>query len=327
MRFPDIAVVLHDMDVVLHVAFREHPQFLPLLQILLGLLLAPLLSGVINCTKSWFAGRRGPPVFQGYYDLFRLLRKGAVFSLTTTWVFQAGPVVGLAVTVAGLSLMPWGSFRSLFAFPGDLILLVYLLGLARFLLVLAALDTGSSFEGMGASRDVTFSALAEVALLLGLAALAHATRDLSLSGILAGVAALPWAEWAPSLLLVGAAFVIVFLTENARMPVDDPNTHLELTMVHEVMVLDHSGPHLAMIQYASALKLWLLGSLVVGVLIPCDTGVRVVDFLLFPVCLLALAVVTGMIESTMARLRLLRIPQLLVAAGTFSLLALLLMVR
>ena len=290
---------------------------------LLALALAPLLLGVINRTKARFAGRVGPPLLQLYWDLGKLLRKGAVYSRTTTWVFRAGPLLSLAALLLATLLVPLGGAPAALAFPGDLILLAYLLGLARFVTVCAALDTGSAFEGMGASREVAYSALAEPALVLGLVALARfgAPDELSLSGVLGQVDLGLWAAHAPGLLLVAAALMAVFLCENARIPVDDPNTHLELTMIHEVMVLDHGGPDLAFIEYGAALKLWVLGSLLVGVLLP-RSGLPALDMLLGLLGLAALAVATGVVESTMARLRLLRVPQLLVGAGTLSTLAL-----
>ncbi|MBI4564214.1 MAG: NADH-quinone oxidoreductase subunit H [Planctomycetes bacterium] len=293
----------------------------------LALVLAPLLLGVINRTKAFFAGRRGAPLLQAYYDVAKLLRKGAVFSRTTTWVFRAGPILSLAAMLGGLALLPVGGFPAVVAFEGDFVLLAYLLGVARFFTVLAALDTGSAFEGMGASRDVTFSALAEPALLLGLAAVGREAGGLSLSGILPALTAATWLSAAPQIALVAAALLVVFLAENARVPVDDPDTHLELTMIHEVMILDHSGPDLGAILYASVLKLWILGGLLVGVALPVRTGTVLIDLASFLGGLFALAVLTGVIESTMARLRLVRIPQLLVGATTLSILALILVLR
>jgi formate hydrogenlyase subunit 4 len=242
----------------------------------------------------------GQPLLQSYFDLARLLRKGAVFSRTTTWIFRAGPLVGLASVVAALTLVPFGGGQSLFHFSGDAILFAYLLAVMRFFTVIAAMDTGSSFEGMGASREVFYSALAEPALILGLASVARETGSLSLSGMLSGALRLR-----PEIVLVAAAFAVVFLCENARIPFDDPNTHLELTMIHEVMVLDHGGPDLAFIQYGSAVKLWVLGSLVTGLLVPfaengpwwANTGMAVAGILL-------LAVAVGVVESAMARLKL-----------------------
>jgi len=294
---------------------------------LLALALSPLMPGVINRTKAWFAGRRGPPVLQAYYDLSKLLRKGAVYSRTTTWMFRAGPIVGLAAMLLTTALVPLGGEPAPLAFTGDLILLAYVLGLMRFFIVVAALDTGSSFEGMGASREVTFSALAEPALLLGLAAVARLTGTLSLSGMSGAVSLETWRQAGPVLALVTAALMVVLLAENARIPVDDPNTHLELTMIHEVMVLDHSGPDLAFILYGAALKLWVLAALLVGLLIPVRTGNPWLDVAAALAEIFAVAVAVGVVESSMARLRLVRVPQLLVGAGALAALALILTLR
>jgi len=278
----------------------------------LALLAAPLLLGVINKTKAFFAGRRGAPLLQPYFDLARLVRKGAVYSRTSTWVFRTGPAIGLAVAVVAIFVLPLGSVDALFHFEGDFVFLVYVLGLGRLFTVLAALDTGSSFEGMGASREVQLSALAEPALLLVLAGLAHQTDSLSLSGMFPTLAQ---SQAGPASLLAASALVIVLLVECSRIPVDDPNTHLELTMIHEVMVLDHSGPDFAFILYGAALKLWILGALVVGTAMPVNTGLGATDLALGLAGMVALSVATGVVESSMARLRLVRLPQF-IAAGT-----------
>src|SRR5262249_43211030 len=192
---------------------------------------APLLLGVTNRTKAIFAGRAGPPLLQPYYDLGKLLRKGAVYSQTTTWVFRAGPVIGLAAVLVATALLPFAGCRAPLSFPGDLVFFAYLLALARLATVLAALDTGSSFEGMGASREVLFSTLAEPSLLLALAAVARQTGGLSLSDIHLALSATAGGHSALLLYLAAVVLGVVFLTENSRIPVDDPNTHLELTMI------------------------------------------------------------------------------------------------
>lgn len=311
--------------------------------LLLALAAAPFLLSVINRTKAFFGGRVGPPWLQPYYDLWKLLGKGAVYSQTTSWVFRAGPIVSLASITLALMLVPFGSSPALLAFPGDLLLFAYLLGLARLFTVLAAMDTGSAFEGMGASREVQFSALAEPALLLGLATVARAAvTPETLTSLTQGVAstipltrlslssiheALTFSVWVKSslvLALVGVTLLVVMLLENSRIPVDDPNTHLELTMIHEVMVLDHGGPDLAFILYGQALKLWLLGTLVLEMLLPINIGFPPLDTVLSLAVLIVLAVLVGVIESTMARLRLLRIPQMLVGATALAAVAFLL---
>jgi formate hydrogenlyase subunit 4 len=298
-----------------------------LLPPLLALVFAPLLLGIISRTKAVVAGRVGQPLLQPYYDIWKLLQKGAVYSSTTTWVFRAGPMVGLSAILVVLALLPFGGIPALLAFPGDLVLFAYLLGLMRFFTVLAALDTGSSFEGMGASREVTFSALAEPALFLGLAALARQTGTFSLSPMFENITTESWAQAGPAFVLLAAAFLVVFLTENARIPVDDPTTHLELTMIHEVMVLDHSGLDFAFILYSSALKLWILGTLVVSILVPVHQSAVWLNIAAALAGMVGLAVFTGLIESAMARLRLLRVPQLLVGASVLATLALVLVLR
>lgn len=302
-------------------------MFSRLLPAACALLLAPLLLGLINRTKAVFAGRRGQPILQPYYDLRKLLGKGAVYSRTTSWVFRAGPIVTLAATTTAVLLMPLGGCAAPLHFAGDLVLFAYLFGLARFFTVAAALDTGSAFEGMGASREVFFSALAEPALLLGLVAVAKAAMGPSgwfeLTGLQQHVSGALWLEAGLVLLFVAVALFLVLLAECSRIPVDDPNTHLELTMIHEVMVLDHSGPDFAYILYGSALKLWLLSALIVSVVVP-RTAHAWLDLLISLGSVLALAVVVGVVESTMARLRLVRVPQLLVGAAVLAVLALVL---
>lgn len=296
------------------------------LHLFLLLSLAPLLLGVIGKTKALFAGRVGPPLLQPYHDLRKLWRKGAVFSETTTWVFLAGPVVGVAVPVLAALLLPFGGMAAPVAFEGDLILFVYLFGLARFFTAAAALDTGSSFEGMGAAREVTFSCLAEPTVLFGLIVLARLSGALSLDAMLGGAPA-GWSAAGASLGLVTVCLFVVLLAENSRIPFDDPNTHLELTMIHEVMVLDHSGPAFGMVLYGAAMKLFVLGSLVVTLALPWRTGVLWGDAVLFVAGMLLLAVLIGVTESVMARLRLVRVPQILIGTTLVSAFALVLALR
>lgn len=301
--------------------------FLKILNTVLALIAAPLLLGIINRTKAFFAGRNGQPLLQPYYDIWKLLNKGSVYSIATSRIFRIGPVVGFSVVLIAAAIVPFGGLPVLLDFQGDLILFAYLFGLSRFFTVLMAMDTASSFEGMGASREVTFSALTEPALLIGLAAIAKYTGYVSLAQIFSSVNFDAWLNAAPAFILIGFAFLIVFLSENSRIPVDDPNTHLELTMIHEVMILDHSGPDLAIILYSAAMKMWLLGAILTGIVIPVHSGnvfLNVSAALLF---MLLLAVLTGIIESSMARLRLLHVPQLLIGAATLSVLALILILR
>jgi formate hydrogenlyase subunit 4 len=300
---------------------------LKLVNPILAFVAAPLLLGIINRTKALFAGRRGQPLLQAYYDIWKLLRKGAVYSDSTSWIFAVGPWIGLAAVVVATTLAPFGGLPAPIAFHGDFLVLIYLLGLSRFLLVLSALDTGSSFEGMGASREVTFSALSEPALLIALAAVAKYTGCMSLSDMVVSTVPRLWLGASPIVVLVGIALLIVFLSENCRIPVDDPNTHLELTMIHEVMVLDHSGPDFGIILYSAALKMWLLGQVLVGIAVPVHSGVLWLDTSAALLSMALLAVLVGAIESSMARVRLLHVPQLLVGATTLSILAVVLVLR
>lgn len=295
--------------------------------LLLLFLLSPLLLGVIGKTKALFGGRVGAPFLQPYFDLAKLMRKGFVFSDTTTWVFRAGPVVGVAVPVLAALLIPFGAVPAPFSFTGDLVLFIYLFALARFFTASAALDTGSAFEGMGAAREVTFATLAEPTVFFAFIVLARLSGELSLGPMLGTGLAGEWRSAGAALGLVLVCLFIVLLVENSRIPFDDPNTHLELTMVHEVMVLDHSGPAFGMILYGAAMKLFVLGAILVRLALPVDTGILPLDVVLFAGGMLVLAVVIGVVESVMARLRLVRIPQILVGTMLVAAFAMVLVLR
>jgi formate hydrogenlyase subunit 4 len=229
--------------------------------------------------------------------------------------------------VIAVLLVPLSSARTPISFTGDMILLAYLLGLGRFFTALSALDTGSAFEGMGAAREVTFACLAEPAFFLGLLVLAKLSGALQLREMLGGSLRSSWTTAGASLAMVLLSWFIVLLAENCRIPFDDPNTHLELTMIHEVMVLDHSGPLLGMILYGAALKLFVFGALVVRLALPFSTGSFWLDWPLFVVEMLAVAAAVGVVESVMARLRLTHVPVLLLAACLLSGFGLVLLVR
>jgi formate hydrogenlyase subunit 4 len=298
-----------------------------LLHLTILLIMSPLLLGVIGKTKALFGGRYGAPFLQPYFDLWKLFRKGMVISETTTWVFLAGPVVGLTVPLLAAMLLPFGALHAPVSFDGDMILFVYLFGLARFFTASAALDTGSSFEGMGAAREVTFSCLAEPTVLFGMIVLARLAGGLSLQQMLSPGLLASWQNAAPSLGLTLVCLFVVLLVENSRIPFDDPNTHLELTMIHEVMVLDHSGPAFGLILYGAAMKLFVLGALVVRIALPFSFGNRLLDLLLFVAGMLGLAVLIGVVESIMARLKLVRVPQVLVGTTLISAFAMVLLLR
>jgi formate hydrogenlyase subunit 4 len=295
-------------------------------QALVILIVPPFLLGVIAKTKARFGGRVGPPLLQPYFDIAKLLRKGSVFSRTTTWVFRAGPVVGLVTALVAAAIVPLGDGPAIVAFDGDFLVLAYLLGLSRFFTMAAALDTGSAFEGMGAAREATFACLAEPAFILGLLALARAQGALSLSGFLGPSVADAWPTAGASFVLVAAGLFVVMLAENSRIPVDDPNTHLELTMIHEVMILDHGGPALGFILYGAAVKLFLFAAILVRLVVPVAEPAWAVWGAL-ALGVLAVSIAIGVVESTMARLRLTHVPAFLLAACLLCALGVVLLVR
>lgn len=306
------------------------------LHVLIAITLPPLLNGVINRTKAAFAGRNGPPLLQRYYDLARLFRKGSVFSTTTTWLFKFGPVVMLVTTALAVLVVPLGYSHAPLSFGGDFLLFCYLLALGRFFLVAAALDTGSSFEGMGAAREVTYACLAEPAMILGLMVTAKVYWNSGVAGVARGFPSLAdmfgghlppqWGIEVAAISLVFVSWFIVMLLENCRIPFDDPNTHLELTMIHEVIVLDHSGPTLGLILYGASMKLFIFAALLVRLVIPLDLAGGWLDWFILVAGVLVVAFLIGVVESTMARLRLPYIPNLLIAAGVLSAFGLLLLV-
>ena len=284
---------------------------------------APIIPGVIARTKAVFAGRRGPPVWQLYADLWKLARRGLVYSTTTTWVFRLAPVLLVATTVIAAIMLPLDGHGALVAFAGDAIAFVYLLALGRFAIVLASLDTGSSFEGMGASREVAFASITEIGLFVTIAGLAVTAHSLSLTPMLGDVAAQAGRPQASSVLFAVSAFALA-LAECSRIPVDDPATHLELTMVHEVMVLDNSGPDLAMILYAGALKLGLFSAIILAILVPASrVGSGMALGILFG-AFVAMGVGVGIVESVIARLRLPKVPLYLAGSSALALFGLIL---
>jgi formate hydrogenlyase subunit 4 len=293
------------------------------LLLIVGLPLA--LLGIVNRTKAFFGGRQGPPLLQPYYDLWRLLRKGAVVSTTTTWIFRFGPVASLATALLAGMLIPLGNDSAPLSFAGDMILFAYLLALGRFFLVLAALDTGSSFEGMGAAREVTFACFAEPAMFFCLLVLAKASGSLQMVELFRGSPTASGVAGA-ALLLVLVSWFLLMLAENCRIPFDDPNTHLELTMIHEVIVLDHSGPMLALVQLGAATKLFVFASLLVRLALPLDYPLEWASYPVFLAGLWLVAVALGVVESVMARLRLVLVPHVLTASAVTAALGFMLLV-
>jgi len=288
------------------------------IHVVLLIIFPPLILGVINKTKAIAAGRTGAPFLQPYFDLIKLFQKNMVISSTTSWIFKAGPLVTLvSVCIAGL-IVPFGSTTAPISFTGDIILFAYLFGLGRFFTTCAALDTGSAFEGMGSAREVTFACLSEPALFFAFLVLAKLSGSLSLANMLLNPLASSLSTSLPSLIMISLGLFVVLLAETCRLPIDDPDTHLELTMIHEAMILDHSGPLLGTILYGSAMKLLVLGALLVNVIFPFHVDNIAIENFLFIAEILGLAVLIGVLESVMARLRMRRVPYLLVTALLLS---------
>ncbi len=285
---------------------------------LIVLAAAPFLIGVIAQVKARIAGKRGPSLLQPYFDLARLLQKQCVYSQSTTWIFRMTPPLLLALMLIIALFIPLGPLKAPVSFPGDILLVAYLFALGRFFMILSALDTGFSMEGMGASREAFFACLAETTLFINFITLAILAQETVLSQMIGAAAPLSWSLDGPSLILVTASFFIVLLTENCRIPVDDPDTHLELTMVHEVMLLDHSGVDLAYMLDAAAMKLFIFAGMLVAVIVPVRTGSWPVDMLIFAGGMLGVAIVIGLIESSMARLRLNRVRNFLLIASALA---------
>jgi formate hydrogenlyase subunit 4 len=289
-----------------------------------ALAVAPLVMGLCGRTKAFLTGRRGAPVLQPYRDLAKLLRKGAVISRTTTPVFSLGTVAYVVTALGATVLVPFDGRRALVGFTGDVVLFMGLLAAGRYALVLAALDTGSSFEGMGASREVLIGGLVEPGLMVCLMVPMLATGQLSLGGAFGADLAAAWSRDAPALVISGVCLFALLLAEAGRVPVDDPATHLELTMIHEVMVLDHGGPDLGLIQYAGAVRLTTMAVLVLDVLAPHGAMTSPGALLALLAGLTVVAVAVGAVESVMGRLRLTRVPQVLVATAMLATIALIL---
>ena len=301
-------------------------MIIELLQTLLLLAIAPLATGTVRSLKARMQGRQGPSVWQPYRDLEKLLHKSSVRSRDSSWVSTIAPYVCVAAVVAAALLLPV-VYVGTFGLMGDLLLLIYLLAIVRFFTALSALDAGSTFGGMGSSREMFISSIVEPAMLLSIFAMALVTGTTALGGISLQVASTGLEMVEPSLLLAAAAFFIAILAENARIPVDNPSTHLELTMVHEAMMLEYSGRDLALMEYASMTKLMVFLTLMANMFFPWGIATSpgatslAIGLLAFLAKIGALLLVIAIIESSMAKMRLFRLPNLFTMAFILSLLA------
>ncbi|MGV1013892.1 MAG: respiratory chain complex I subunit 1 family protein [Methyloceanibacter sp.] len=301
------------------------------MQMALVLLLAPLLTGVVRKVKARLLRRQGPPVLQPYRDLARLMRKEVVLAESASWLFRADAYLIFAATWVAASLVPTFGAGLMFSWSADLIAIIALLGLARFFLALSGLDVGTSFGGIGSSREMMIASLAEPAMLMIMFTLALVAGSTQLS-TMAGFLVSSEVGLRVSLGMALIALIMVAIAENARIPVDNPATHLELTMVHEAMVLEYSGRHLALIDLASELKLLLYISLIACLFIPwglAPAGAAPEVLALGVVAYLAKLGICGFLlavfETSIAKMRVFRVPEFLGAALMLGLLATLLM--
>lgn len=299
-----------------------------LVQAAVILLLSPFLTGFSRTLKARLQTRRGPPILQPYRDLYKLARKGMVISETASWIFSATPFVLFATTLLAGLLIPAISAHAPLSLFGGVLAVVYLLALGRFFLALAGLDTGSSFGGLGSSREMTISAIAEPALMLAVFTVAIGAGSTNLSFVAQAGLGQSWRFLAPQQMLAFAALFIVLIAETGRIPVDNPATHLELTMIHEAMILEYSGPYLALIEWSASMKQLVLMTLLVNVFYPfgLSPGWSPVSLplsaIVFVLKLLALATAVALVETANAKLRLFRVPELLAVAFVLSALAL-----
>jgi formate hydrogenlyase subunit 4 len=297
-------------------------------QMAVVLFLSPFLTGFSRMLKARLQTRRGPTVFQLYRDLHKLLRKQMVIPDTASWLFAVTPYVLFVTTLLAGLLIPAISAEAPLSLFGDALAVVYLLALGRFFLALGGLDTGSSFGGLGSSREMTISAIAEPALMLAVFTVALGAGSTNLSTAAQAAVGQSWRFLAPSQMLAFAALFIVLIAETGRIPVDNPATHLELTMIHEAMILEYSGPYLALIEWSAAMKQLVLMTLLVNVFFPFglnagwEPTATLLSLAAFLAKLMLLMVAVVLVETTNAKLRLFRVPELLAVAFVLSALAL-----
>jgi formate hydrogenlyase subunit 4 len=281
----------------------------------IALLLAPFFSALILKVKAAFAGKQGPPLLINYSTLAKLLKKGSVYSRSTSFVFKLGPIVSFTSAVMILLFFPFGGIDPVFSFHGDVILLFYFLGLGRFFTILAALDTASPFEGMGAAREAFFSLLAEATIFVIIILFFRTSGSLSFAEFFHGSQPINlWTSSQGIVLLVIVSLFMVLLTENSRVPVDDPATHLELTMIHEVMILDHSGPDLALIEFGAFCKLFFYSAFITRLLYPFQLENIYLNGLLFYAIIALVYIMVGITESITARFKMNLVPKFILTS-------------
>jgi formate hydrogenlyase subunit 4 len=290
-----------------------------LLSLLVVLLFAPLFAGFVNKLKALFTGRVGAPVWQPYYELKRLLRKETINAGTSSFVSVISPVINFVSVTAAAAILPIGYAQPLISFNGDIILFAYLLGLSRFFQILAAMDIGSSFEGMGAAREATFAVFAEPIFFFTLGSIAYLSGVTSLYDIYLSIR-LDNLSYAVFIVVSSISFFFLAVTECSRMPVDDPNTHLELTMIHEVMILDNSGMDLFFYQYSGYIKLFIYAIIETSFFYPFGLQNFSLGIVVFIVVIISISTALAVIETVTSRLKLKNVPQYLLFAAAIGIL-------
>jgi len=288
-----------------------------MISFILIILASLFFSGIIIRTKSIASGRKGPGIFQPLKDIIRLFKKGSVYSKTTSFIFQIAPSIYFASIIMAIMIIPLGEYKGIISFEGDFVFFAYILGVGKFFSIISALDTGSSFEGMGASREALFSMFAEPAFFILMGSFALLTGHTSFQEIFAS---LHFGSYISYILGVLATVVLVMITmvENSRMPFDDPKTHLELTMVHEVMILDNSGFDLGLILYGTSLKFAMYGALIANLFM--GSFPLYITIPLFFGMQMLFAITVGLLESFTARFRMNHNAQYILALSSVSLL-------
>lgn len=298
-------------------------------QMVLILLFAPLLTGIIKKTKALFQTRKGPNIFQTYFDLYKYMQKESVVSEHTSWIFRVSPLIYFSSMLVVAAIVPVVATHSLLAFTGDLILVVYLFALARFFLALAGIDAGSAFGGMGSSREMAVAAIAEPAFMLPLFTMAVAAGTTNLTGIVQSVVIGGNEALTVTHLMSFMALFIVAVAETGRIPVDNPDTHLELTMIHEAMLLEYSGKNLALLIFSVSIKQLLIFTLLVNIFFPwgivlvsAGIGALITGTFVFILKLIVIGIVMAVVETSFAKSRLFKVPDLLLASFLIGLLGL-----
>lgn len=302
-------------------------MLLEILQVIFLIGVSPLIQGIVKKTKAFLQGRQGPSIWQPYYDLRKYMNKDEVVSVHASWLFLITPYVVFATTIAVVAMLPVFMTHTLLSFTGQLVLVVYLFGMARFFTALSGIDTGSSFGAMGSSRDMFVSALAEPVLFTTLLAVALPVKTTNLTLITERVVSGHALLLSPTFYLAFLAFFILVITETGRIPVDNPDTHLELTMIHEGMLLEYSGKRLGLMMWSAWMKQALMYTLLMDFCLPWGISLEgkgpmlIADFVFVFLKLVVMAIVVAFVEMSYAKIRFFRIPRLLSAAFALSMIA------